>query len=130
MVLPILAGVALGGLLGGSTSQQTTVTTTNSLNNAFNPVNNVNLGGGISSNPFGDAFGNPSTSASASTQIAPPDPNAIGSILGIPQFGASGAPVSLPTLAQTPVAGNILTDNLPLLLIGGAALLFLNKKGK
>lgn len=135
MVLPLaLAGVALGGLLGGSTSQQTTVTTTNSLQNAFNPVNNVSLGGGISSNPSGSVSGDPSASATATTAIAPPDAAAIAGLFGVPRFGGGGVGVSPANLtAGAPLASApsslFSTTNLLIAAAIGGAVLFLNKKG-
>jgi len=134
MVLPVpLAGALIGGLLGGSTSQQTTVTTTNSLQNAFNPVNNVNLGGGITASPYGGVAGDPQARASATTQQTQPSPSQFGFGLpvggGVP--GAAGLDVfggERGAIAGAP-AGGFISENLPLLLIGGGLAAFLLLKG-
>ena len=112
---PISLAFGLLGGGGGSTTQTTNVTTTNSLQNAFNPVSNVNLGGGIASSPSGSPYGSPTAN---SNQAVTPDAGQG----GMPFYGDYGGG------AASTGGGDLLSGNMIYLLIGGVVLYYVMKE--
>jgi len=108
----------LGG--GGSTSQNSTLTGTNTLQSTITPNTVISIGGSVASDPAAPYFGG--SSASGQGAIATPEnPNPLGGF-GMP-FGTIPQTYADPVVSS--YGGNVISDNLPLLLIGGAAIFFL-----
>lgn len=125
-LLPLLAGAALGGG-GGSTSQQSTLTGTNSLQSNITPSTVISIGGAVESAPYGPSFGESTASGRAQSAIATPDnPNPLGGLGGV-GGGVYPQQYAAPLASSGGGIGSLLQDNLPILLIGAAALYFVTK---